>query len=99
MDVPLTPVGERQSFADRIPHLRQRSGKMGGFDRDSIVAEVTSPRDGSFVPGTASPDHFKDHRTKKYFRRRANSKTIAVQVGSIIGIRYSRTNERGHADH
>jgi hypothetical protein len=71
VDVPLTPNGPvPNSFTDRPHNLRQRS-KQGAVDQAAFPSSAR---------GAASPDLLKGHRTPRYFRKRANSKTIAEQV-------------------
>lgn len=71
VDVPLMPRGDKH--IDRPPNLRHRSKNSLALGEDGIPSG-----------GASSPDHFKGHRTGKFLRRRANSKTVAGQLTEAL---------------
>lgn len=79
VDVPLTPRGDRTSYSypegdgERPSNLRRRS-RSDVLDKEGNVV-----KDG-MCSRPQTPDLFKGQRSGRYFRKRANSKTIAEQV-------------------
>lgn len=77
VEVPLTPHGGQPTYTDRDGTLRNRSGGKG--EKDAGLTTSVGPA------GHESPDFSKaSGRSKRYFRRRANSKTIAEQLTQAL---------------
>lgn len=78
VEVPLTPHGQQPTYTDRDAGLRNRNVGAKGEKDGALSASVGSA-------GHESPDFSKaTGRSKRYFRRRANSKTIAEQLTQAL---------------
>lgn len=90
VEVPLTPHGE-PTYLDRDANgnLRQRTGKI---EKDHGL------NDGGPRSGTQTPDFSKTVRSRGYFRKRANSKTIAEQLTQALSAATLKDKSRENAN-
>lgn len=90
VEVPLTPHGGQPTYHDRDGTLRNRT--VGKGEKDGALNTSVGP------PGHDSPDLSKiNERSKKYFRKRANSKTIAEQLTQALSAATLKDKQRESA--
>lgn len=90
VEVPLTPNDGQAAYHDRDGMSRSRNGGKGEKDGALSTSVGSAGRD--------SPEHAKAAgRSKKYFRKRANSKTIAEQLTQALSAATLKDNKRDNS--